>query len=246
MRSDLISRPSPLRPRQQPSRRRARPGGGVATAVDPAAGPLLRRPAAGALRVLGRDRPSGRRRATRSQVRSPDAVRRLLWSPGELGLARAFVMGDLAFEGDIFEILAALHAASPERIHVGSRLPWQALQAARRLGVVGRPAPAAARGGGAAGPAALARSRRPGGAAPLRRQQRLLRHGARACHDLLLRTVRPGRRDARGRPGVEARSRSAASSGWPTGRDSGSSMSVAAGAASPSTRRSTTAPRWSG
>ena len=27
------------------------------------------------------------------QVRSPDAVRRLLWSPGELGLARAFVVG---------------------------------------------------------------------------------------------------------------------------------------------------------
>ena len=46
-------------------------------------------------------------------VRSPDAVRRLLWAPSELGLARAFVMGDLAFEGDIFEILAALHAASP-------------------------------------------------------------------------------------------------------------------------------------
>ena len=75
-------------------------------------------------------------------VRSSDAVRRLLWSPGELGLARAFVMGDLGFEGDIFELLAALHGASPERIHVGSRLPWQALQAARRLGVVGRPLPA--------------------------------------------------------------------------------------------------------
>ena len=55
------------------------------------------------------------------QVRSPDAVRRLLWSPGELGLARAFVMGDLAFDGDIFELLATLHAATPNRIHVGSR-----------------------------------------------------------------------------------------------------------------------------
>jgi cyclopropane-fatty-acyl-phospholipid synthase len=75
------------------------------------------------------------------QVRSPDAVRRLLWSPGELGLARAYVMGDIAFEGDIFELLAALHAASPDRITVGSRLPWQAMQAARRLGVIGRPLP---------------------------------------------------------------------------------------------------------
>jgi cyclopropane-fatty-acyl-phospholipid synthase len=75
------------------------------------------------------------------QVRSPDAVQRLLWSPGELGLARAFVMGDLAFEGDIFELLAGLRGASPDRIHVGSRLPWQVLQAARRLGILGRPLP---------------------------------------------------------------------------------------------------------
>jgi cyclopropane-fatty-acyl-phospholipid synthase len=75
------------------------------------------------------------------QVRSPDAVQRLLWSPGELGLARSFVMGDLAFDGDIFELLATLHAATPDRIRVGSRVPWQALQAARRLGVIGRPLP---------------------------------------------------------------------------------------------------------
>jgi cyclopropane-fatty-acyl-phospholipid synthase len=75
------------------------------------------------------------------QVRSANAVQRLLWSPGELGLARGFVMGDLAFEGDIFELLAALHGASPARLHVGSRLPWQALQAARLLGVIGRPLP---------------------------------------------------------------------------------------------------------
>jgi cyclopropane-fatty-acyl-phospholipid synthase len=75
------------------------------------------------------------------QVRSPDAVRRLLWAPGELGLARAFVMGDIGFEGDIFEVLAALHAGSPDRMHVGSRLPWQAMQAARRLGIIGRPLP---------------------------------------------------------------------------------------------------------
>jgi cyclopropane-fatty-acyl-phospholipid synthase len=38
-------------------------------------------------------------------------------------------------------MLAALHAASPARIHIGSRLPWQALQAARRLGVAGGPLP---------------------------------------------------------------------------------------------------------
>jgi cyclopropane-fatty-acyl-phospholipid synthase len=50
-------------------------------------------------------------------------------------------MGDLAFDGDIFEMLATLHAATPERIRIGSRLPWQALRASRRLGVVGGPLP---------------------------------------------------------------------------------------------------------
>ncbi len=59
-------------------------------------------------------------------VRSPDAVRRLLWSPGELGLARAFVVGDLDFEGDIFGLLARLHEATPARVRSGTRLPLQA------------------------------------------------------------------------------------------------------------------------
>src|SRR3984885_5209964 len=38
-------------------------------------------------------------------VRSADAINRLLWAPGELGLARAYVTGDLDMDGDIFEVL---------------------------------------------------------------------------------------------------------------------------------------------
>ncbi|HET7724256.1 MAG TPA: cyclopropane-fatty-acyl-phospholipid synthase family protein [Propionibacteriaceae bacterium] len=41
-------------------------------------------------------------------VRSPDAVRRILSAPGELGMARAFVAGDLELEGDIYVALEAL------------------------------------------------------------------------------------------------------------------------------------------
>ncbi|MCJ1678932.1 cyclopropane-fatty-acyl-phospholipid synthase family protein [Streptomyces sp. APSN-46.1] len=33
------------------------------------------------------------------------ALRRMLWKPGELGLARAWVAGDLTVEGDLFELL---------------------------------------------------------------------------------------------------------------------------------------------
>jgi cyclopropane-fatty-acyl-phospholipid synthase len=47
------------------------------------------------------------------KVRSPDAVRRLLWAPGELGLARAFVAGDLDTDGDLSDVLRALQDAAP-------------------------------------------------------------------------------------------------------------------------------------
>ncbi|MFE3291081.1 class I SAM-dependent methyltransferase [Rhodococcus sp. NPDC059234] len=37
--------------------------------------------------------------------RNRRALRRILWSPNELGLARAYVSGDLGVEGDLFELL---------------------------------------------------------------------------------------------------------------------------------------------
>ena len=39
-------------------------------------------------------------------VRSPDALSRILTAPGELGIARAYVAGDLDLDGDIWELLA--------------------------------------------------------------------------------------------------------------------------------------------
>lgn len=38
-------------------------------------------------------------------VKTPQALRRLLWKPGELGLARAWVAGELEVEGDLYEAL---------------------------------------------------------------------------------------------------------------------------------------------
>ena len=161
MPSDLISRPRPLRPQQTPVGE-TNPSVGVAAAMAP----LLAHFFGGAIPVRFEfwDGTSlGPAAGDTLQVRSPDAVRRLLWAPGELGLARAFVVGDLAFEGDIFEILAALHRACP-----GAH-PCRVTAAV--AGAAGGPparghrqaAPAATRGGGAAGPPALARvaTRRP-------------------------------------------------------------------------------------
>jgi cyclopropane-fatty-acyl-phospholipid synthase len=42
--------------------------------------------------------------------RSPDALRRILTAPGELGLGRAYVAGDLDVEGDIFDAFSALRS----------------------------------------------------------------------------------------------------------------------------------------
>jgi cyclopropane-fatty-acyl-phospholipid synthase len=78
-------------------------------------------------------------------VRSPQAVRRLVWAPGELGLARAYVAGELDVEGDLYAPFAALSSAG--RLAPGeSRGPsvGERLALARTglaLGVVGREPP---------------------------------------------------------------------------------------------------------
>jgi cyclopropane-fatty-acyl-phospholipid synthase len=43
-------------------------------------------------------------------ARSPRALQRILWRPGELGLARAYVSGDLDVEGDLTDGLRRFHA----------------------------------------------------------------------------------------------------------------------------------------
>ncbi|HEX4289798.1 MAG TPA: cyclopropane-fatty-acyl-phospholipid synthase family protein [Trebonia sp.] len=54
-------------------------------------------------------------------LRSPLALRRALWAPGELGLARAYVSGDLDFDGDLTEGLRrALRAARSAQSARGS------------------------------------------------------------------------------------------------------------------------------
>jgi cyclopropane-fatty-acyl-phospholipid synthase len=77
------------------------------------------------------------------RVESPDAVRRIVWAPGELGVARAFVSGDLTVEGDLYALLRVLHAASPRDLRrTGLRALPAAVGAARRLGALGPPLPA--------------------------------------------------------------------------------------------------------
>lgn len=74
-------------------------------------------------------------------IRSPYAIRRLLWAPGELGIARAYVTGEIGLDGDLFAVLRLLHEAAPTDRRTGGRFVVTALQSARELGVLGPPLP---------------------------------------------------------------------------------------------------------
>jgi cyclopropane-fatty-acyl-phospholipid synthase len=74
------------------------------------------------------------------RLRSPDAVRRVLWAPGELGVARAYVAGDLEVEGDMLETIRALRPAGRRLRRSFSAVP-RVLRAARDLGLGGSPPP---------------------------------------------------------------------------------------------------------
>jgi cyclopropane-fatty-acyl-phospholipid synthase len=72
-------------------------------------------------------------------VNSPLAIRRVVWAPGQLGLARAYVAGDLDVTGDLFGVLAALREVTPTDVRFGWRAIVSALGVAHRLGALGRP-----------------------------------------------------------------------------------------------------------
>ncbi len=74
-------------------------------------------------------------------VRSPNAINRMVWAPGELGLARAYVSGELMVEGDIFAVLHALRRAAPGDIKVGISVAGPAIRAARAVGALSLPPP---------------------------------------------------------------------------------------------------------
>ncbi len=98
MRSDLIPRPSR---RREPSWAvGSHTPSGAAAAVEPLVSYFFG--GSPPVRVQFWDGTAlGRGSGHTLQVQSRDALRRLLWSPNELGLARAFVVGDLDFDGDI-------------------------------------------------------------------------------------------------------------------------------------------------
>src|SRR5207253_2243865 len=78
--------------------------------------------------------------APRLRIRSADALKRMLWAPGELGIARAFVAGDLDADGDLFELVSELKpvGARLRRSRPVVLVPAIA-RAVARLGLLGLP-----------------------------------------------------------------------------------------------------------
>ena len=76
-------------------------------------------------------------------IRTPDAVRRMVWHPGELGAAQAYVTGELDVEGDLGDALTHAFGVAHERGLMNKKPSPSAIvsavKVARELGVLGRP-----------------------------------------------------------------------------------------------------------
>lgn len=91
---------------------------------------------------------------------SPRALRRLLWAPGELGLARAYVTGDLDVDGDLGEALRRVWATAGNRSGARRISPASWLTAMRTLTRLGGLAPPPSRPVSEARPRGRLHSRR--------------------------------------------------------------------------------------
>jgi len=72
-------------------------------------------------------------------LRSPDALRQILWAPNEVGFARSFITGKVEIEGDLIEAIRAVFLGAPQDLLIGTRTVARALVGAARLGVLGPP-----------------------------------------------------------------------------------------------------------
>jgi cyclopropane-fatty-acyl-phospholipid synthase len=73
-------------------------------------------------------------------IRHRRALRRLLWKPGEIGLVRAYIAGDLDIEGDIFAALGAVQRVmriGDQPIRLSSDDKREIVRSAVMLGAVG-------------------------------------------------------------------------------------------------------------
>jgi cyclopropane-fatty-acyl-phospholipid synthase len=122
-------------------------GGGVAAVLAAAVEPLVGGDLPVRLRAWDGSE-AGPAEAPLVELRTPDALRRLLWHPGELGAAQAYVTGELEVHGDLGDALTQVLAIGRERGLAGRLGPGAVARAVltlgpalASLGVVGRRLP---------------------------------------------------------------------------------------------------------
>ena len=134
----------------------ATPGGagsgtapGVAGRIETALHPLLNGPLPVRLRAWDGSE-AGPADGTLVELRTPQALTRLLWHPGELGAAQAYVTGELEVHGDVGatldlvrETVAARGIAPLTPVRLARLLP-DLVRLAKDTGALGRPVPAPA------------------------------------------------------------------------------------------------------
>ncbi len=81
------------------------------------------------------------------RVKSPNALRRILWAPNELGPGRAYVAGEIEAEGDILSLIEAL---KPAGVHLRSADVRRARRGAGRGPIAAARSAACASYGGSA------------------------------------------------------------------------------------------------
>ncbi len=74
-------------------------------------------------------------------VRRPDALRRIMWSPDELGLARAYVSGDIDVDGNIASILRVLQPRIGRGARPSPKAIAELIALTRREGALAGPPP---------------------------------------------------------------------------------------------------------
>jgi len=72
-------------------------------------------------------------------IRRRNALRRIVWSPDELGIARAFVAGDIDLIGPVAETLRSLQGALPTDARIAAVALPKVLTGGRTVGAFGRP-----------------------------------------------------------------------------------------------------------
>ena len=75
------------------------------------------------------------------RINSPDAIRRVVWMPNQLGFGRAYVAGEIEADGDFIDMVEAFRGTVSEDLRFRSKAVIDAIAAAKRAGVIGRPLP---------------------------------------------------------------------------------------------------------